>query len=98
MSLWEAVLPDEVLRLLDELARVDVPFDDPAFFGPFREFFDPRIGRPSTPMETYPRLMFLKFRYRLGVSRCAEKLPIRSPGVGGSAGSRSMARCRTRRR
>ena len=24
------------------------------------------LGRPSTPMETYLRLMFLKFRYRLG--------------------------------
>src|ERR1700712_5812199 len=36
-------------------------------------FFDPRIGRPSTPMETYLRLMFLKFRYRLGYeSLCRE--------------------------
>ena len=26
----------------------------------------PPHGRPSTPMETYLRLMFLKFRYRLG--------------------------------
>src|SRR5262249_48390517 len=30
-------------------------------------------GRPSTPMECYLRLMFLKFRYRLGYeSLCAE--------------------------
>jgi len=29
-------------------------------------FFDLRVGRPSTPMETYLRMMFLKFRYRLG--------------------------------
>ena len=29
-------------------------------------FFDLRMGRPCTPMETYLRLMFLKFRYRLG--------------------------------
>jgi transposase, IS5 family len=35
-------------------------------FSPFVPFFDPRIGRPSTPMEIYLRLMFLKFRYRLG--------------------------------
>src|ERR1700712_493441 len=36
-------------------------------------FFDPRIGRPSTPMETYLRLMFLKFRYLLGYeSLCRE--------------------------
>ena len=42
-------------------------------FAPFVPFFDPRIGRPSTPMETYLRLMFLKFRYRLGYeSLCRE--------------------------
>ena len=47
--------------------------DDPAFFAPFVPFFDPRMGRPSTPMETYLRLMFLKFRYRLGYeSLCRE--------------------------
>ena len=73
MSLWEAVLPPELLRLPEELARVDALLDDPAFFGPFGPFFDPRIGRPSTPMETYLRLMFLKFRYRLGYeSLCRE--------------------------
>jgi hypothetical protein len=34
---------------------------------------NPRIGRPSTPTETYLRLMFLKFRYRLGYeSLCRE--------------------------
>jgi IS5 family transposase len=66
VSLWEAVLPDEVLRLPEELARVDALLDDPVFFAPFAPFFDPRLGRPSTPMEVYLRLMFLKFRYRLG--------------------------------
>jgi IS5 family transposase len=73
VSLWEAVLPPELLKLPDELARVDALLDDPVFFGPFEPFFDPRIGRPSTPMETYLRLMFLKFRYRLGYeSLCRE--------------------------
>jgi IS5 family transposase len=62
----EAVLPPELLRLPLELRRVDALLDDPAFFAPFVPFFDPRIGRPCTPMETYLRLMFLKFRYRLG--------------------------------
>lgn len=72
-SLWEAVLPEEVLRLSEELARVDALLDDPAFFAPFVPFFDPRVGRPSTPMEVYLRLMFLKFRYRLGYeSLCRE--------------------------
>src|SRR6476619_2258622 len=66
VSLWEAVLPEEVLRLPEELAWVDALLDDPVFFAPFTPFFDPRLGRPSTPMEVYLRLMFLKFRYRLG--------------------------------
>jgi len=72
-SLWESVLPEELLRLPEELARVDALLDDPVFFAPFVRFFDPRMGRPSTPMETYLRLMFLKFRYRLGFeSLCRE--------------------------
>ena len=45
------------LRLPEELARVDALLDDPAFFAPFVPFFDPRMGRPSTPMETYLRSM-----------------------------------------
>ena len=71
--LWESLLPEEVLRLPVELARVDALLDDPAFFAPFARFFDPLIGRPSTPVECYMRLMFLKFRYRLGYeSSCQE--------------------------
>jgi IS5 family transposase len=73
VSLWESLLPEEVLRLPEELARVDVLLDDPVFFAPFALHFDPLVGRPSTPMECYLRLMFLKFRYRLGFeSLCAE--------------------------
>ena len=73
VSLWESVLPAELLVLPTELGRVDALLDDPVFFAPFAPFFDPRIGRPSTPMETYLRLMFLKFRYRLGYeSLCRE--------------------------
>src|SRR5262249_36478670 len=37
------------------------------FFEPYRVFFHERLGRPSIPIETYLRLMFLKYRYRLGV-------------------------------
>jgi IS5 family transposase len=65
-SLWEAVVPAAILGLPAELARVDHLLDDPAFWEPFRAHFDPIIGRPSVPIETYLRMMFLKFRYRLG--------------------------------
>ena len=51
LSLWDAILPPELLVLPDELGRVDGPLDDPVFFAPFVPFFDPRIGRPSVPME-----------------------------------------------
>ncbi len=72
-SLWESRLPAELLRLPAELARVDAYLDDPAFFAPFAPYFHPVLGRPSTPVECYLRLMFLKFRYRLGYeSLCAE--------------------------
>jgi transposase, IS5 family len=71
--LWESLLPPEVLRLPEQLARVDALLDDPAFFAPFAPYFHPVLGRPSTPVECYLRLMFLKFRYRLGYeSLCAE--------------------------
>lgn len=65
-SLWEAILPEEVLGLPTELARVDELLEDPAFFAPFAAHFDPVMGRPSIPIETYLRMMFLKHRYDLG--------------------------------
>jgi transposase, IS5 family len=72
-SLWESSLPPELLRLPDDLVRVDALLDDPAFFAPFAPYFHPVLGRPSTPVECYLRLMFLKFRHRLGFeSVCAE--------------------------
>src|SRR6516162_4166227 len=72
-SLWESSLPPELLRLPDDLARVDVLLNDPVFFAPFAPHFHPVLGRPSTPVECYLRLMFLKFRHRLGYeSLCAE--------------------------
>ena len=65
-TLWDSILPPELLVLPVELGRVDVLLDDAVFFAPFAAHFDARIGRPSVPMETYLRLMFLKFRYQLG--------------------------------
>jgi IS5 family transposase len=49
-----------------ELEAVDRLLDDERFFEPYRQFFHATIGRPSIPIETYLRLMFLKYRYRLG--------------------------------
>ncbi len=65
-TLWESVIPQCLMGLPGDLAEIDALLDDKAFFEPFRPFFDPAIGRPSVPIETYIRLMFLKYRYRLG--------------------------------
>jgi IS5 family transposase len=51
-TLWESILPAELLVVSGELARVDALLDDPVFFAPFAPFFDARIGRPSIPVET----------------------------------------------
>jgi len=45
MSSREALLPPELLRVPEELARVDALLDDPAFFAPFVPYFHPGSGR-----------------------------------------------------
>jgi IS5 family transposase len=70
--LFELLLPAGMRVLSGELAAVDVLLDDKRFFGPFGAFFDATEGRPSIPIESYLRLMFLKYRYGLGYERlCA---------------------------
>jgi transposase, IS5 family len=65
-TLWEAILPESCLGMSKELEGVDRLLDDPVFFEPFRAHFHSVLGRPSVPIETYLRLMFLKHRFRLG--------------------------------
>lgn len=65
-SLWEAVLPAELRELPAELAKVDAVLDDDRFLAPFRSRLTATIGRPTIPVETYLRLMYLKHRYGLG--------------------------------
>ena len=67
-SLWESVLPEELQRLPGELARVDAVLDDPQTITPFVPFsFDPQMGRPSTPMETYLRFDVFEVPLRVGL-------------------------------
>ncbi len=65
-TLWEAILPEALLGLPAELEAVDRLLDEPSFFEPYRVYFHATLGRPSIPIETYLRLMFLKYRYQLG--------------------------------
>jgi transposase, IS5 family len=65
-SLWETVLPPELFQMNEELTQVDKLLDDERFFAPFRQRFGTTMGRPSTAVATYLRLMYLKHRYQMG--------------------------------
>ena len=65
-SLWESVLPAELFQMSEELAKVDRILDDERLFAPFKARFDTTKGRPTIPVATYLRMMYLKRRYKLG--------------------------------
>jgi IS5 family transposase len=50
----------------EELTKVDKLLDDDCFFAPFRQRFGTTMGRPTTAVATYLRMMYLKQRYQLG--------------------------------
>jgi IS5 family transposase len=65
-SLWESVLPPELFQMNEELSQVDKLLDNERFFVTFRERFGTTMGRPTTAVATYLRMMYLKHRYQLG--------------------------------
>jgi IS5 family transposase len=73
LTLWEALLPEQARRLPAELVQIDAYLDDERFIAPWRPLFDRRLGRPSVPVDTLLRLLYLKHRYGLGYeSLCRE--------------------------
>ena len=65
-SLWDQQLPLQARTHSAELAAVDECLADERFFDPYLQRFRTLVGRPTVPVETYLRLMYLKHRYRLG--------------------------------
>jgi Transposase domain (DUF772) len=65
-TIWELLLPEEAKRLPAELVKVDTYLDDERFIAPWRTLFSTRLGRPSVPIDTLLRLLYLKHRYQLG--------------------------------
>ena len=73
VAMWETLLPEEVTRLPQELAHIDAYLDDERFIAPWRSMFHARLGRPSVPISSLIRLLYLKHRYQLGYeSLCRE--------------------------
>jgi IS5 family transposase len=65
-SLWESVLPPELFQMNEELTQVDKLLGDERFLVPFQAKFGTSMGRPTTAVATYLRMMYLKYRYQLG--------------------------------
>lgn len=65
-SFWESVLPPELFQMNEELTEVDELLSDECFLVPFQAKFGTKMGRPTTAVATYLRMMYLKYRYQLG--------------------------------
>jgi transposase, IS5 family len=71
-TLWDSVLPVEMLALPRDLARLDELCDDADLLAPFHALWRERWpdaighGRPTVAMETFLRLMLVKHRYGWG--------------------------------
>ena len=65
-ELFDYFLPEKLKKLPEELERVNELLDNPAIVEPFIKRFNVLMGRPCVPIETYVRLMYLKFRHQLG--------------------------------
>jgi IS5 family transposase len=73
-SLWDQLLPIQARTLSAELTVVDTCLADERLFEPYLQRFNTLIGRPTVPIETYLRLMYLKHRYRLGYEMLAKEV------------------------
>jgi len=74
LTFWDTLLPPEVTALNEELSKVDRLLDDEQLLMPFIERFNTRMGRPTVPVETYLRMMYLKFRYQLGYESLVQEV------------------------
>jgi IS5 family transposase len=76
-TLWEAVFPELLRTLPDDLARLDQVLDAPQVLKQFERHWgraNLNVGRPSIPMATYVRLMALKHRHGCGYERLVHQV------------------------
>jgi IS5 family transposase len=73
-DLWDSILPEELKKLPEELAGVNILLEDARLMEPFLSRFNETMGRPGVPVSTYLRLMYLKFRYKMGYETLVEEV------------------------
>jgi len=73
-DLFDTILPEAFKKLPAELEQVDKLLDDPEVTAPFIKDFQTFNGRPGVPVATYLRLMYLKFRYKLGYETLVQEV------------------------
>ena len=66
IDFFEILCDPRLFELSDELKKIDEFLSDPQLLIPFKEKFGKTRGRPTIPVTTYIRLMYLKDRYQLG--------------------------------
>jgi len=64
-SLIDYLIPEELTMLDYELSVIDEYLNDEKIMQPFIEYFHKKYGRPSTPLQVYIRMMFIKYMYSL---------------------------------
>jgi IS5 family transposase len=73
-DIFEGLYDPRLFELNDELKTVDELLGDPRLLIPFQEKFSKRRGRPTVPVATYLRLMYLKDRYQLGYETLVDEV------------------------
>jgi IS5 family transposase len=76
-SLLDEYFPEEVKVLPDNLAAVDALLDNPEVLAAFRKYWEARAlnhGRPSLPIATFVRLMWIKQKTGWGYERLMDQV------------------------
>lgn len=74
ISFADYLIPEELTKLDDELSMLDEYLNDDRIVQPFIEYFHDKYGRPSTPLQVYIRMMFLKRMYSLSYEELKERV------------------------
>ncbi|MDD3926784.1 MAG: ISNCY family transposase [bacterium] len=74
LPLWAVFLPENATELPEDLQKISDILDDPIFMAPYIANFNTRIGRPTIPVDTLHRLMFLKHAYGLSYRALVERV------------------------